>query len=141
MRQDADRVLQEVLASSPELMAEWITQRKLRNDPRILPVGAILRRYSIDELPQLLNVLRGDMSIVGPRPLATDESHYYAGSFALYCLVKPGITGLWQVSGRNNVSYRRRVELDCHYVRTRCLKRDLRILLRTVPTVLGGTGF
>ncbi|MCW3796981.1 sugar transferase [Sphingomonas sp. BN140010] len=141
MRQDADRVLQEVLSSSPELMEEWKARRKLRNDPRILPVGGVLRRYSLDELPQLFNVLRGDMSLIGPRPLATDEAGYYANSFPLYCMVKPGITGLWQVSGRNDVSYRQRVELDCQYVRTHCLRIDLLILLRTIPAIMGGTGY
>jgi exopolysaccharide production protein ExoY len=141
MRQDADRVLREVLETSPELMAQWIAERKLRQDPRITRIGGILRRYSIDELPQLINVLRGEMSMVGPRPLATDEAHYYANAFSLYCRVKPGITGLWQVSGRNNVSYRRRVELDCHYVRTRELRRDIRIIARTLPVVFGGTGY
>ena len=141
MRRDADRVLEELLASSPALLAEWTEERKLRQDPRITTIGGFLRRYSIDELPQLFNVLRGDMSIVGPRPLATDESHYYADSYALYCLTNPGITGLWQVSGRNDVSYTRRVALDCEYVRTRSVRKDIWIILRTVPVVLRGTGY
>ncbi|RST32243.1 sugar transferase [Sphingomonas ginkgonis] len=141
MRQDADRLLNELLIASPALMAEWIRERKLRNDPRITPVGGFLRRYSLDELPQLINVLRGEMSIVGPRPLSTDEAHYYGNAYPLFSSINPGITGLWQVSGRNDVSYPRRVQLDCQYVRTRCVRGDLMILLRTVPVIFGGTGY
>jgi lipopolysaccharide/colanic/teichoic acid biosynthesis glycosyltransferase len=114
--------------------------RKLRDDPRITRIGRFLRRYSLDELPQLFNVLRGEMSIVGPRPIATDEAHLYAERFSLYCSVKPGITGAWQVGGRNDVSYQRRVQLDCEYARTKSVGQDLRLLLRTIPVVLRGTG-
>ncbi|GAA4018914.1 hypothetical protein GCM10022280_18210 [Sphingomonas swuensis] len=140
MRTDADRILQELLRSSPAMMAEWVADRKLRNDPRITRIGQFLRRYSLDELPQLFNVLRGEMSIVGPRPLATDEAQHYGADYRLCFSVNPGITGLWQVSGRNDVSYQRRVELDCHYATVRCLALDLSIMLRTIPVVLGGTG-
>lgn len=137
---DADRLLQELLESSPALREAWMRDRKLREDPRITPIGRFLRRYSLDELPQLFNVLRGDMSIVGPRPIATDEVHFYAEAFTIYCSVKPGITGAWQVGGRNDVSYQHRVQLDCEYARTKSLWQDLRLLLRTVPVVLRGTG-
>lgn len=140
MRADADRILLALLESSPPLMAEWQQDRKLRKDPRITAIGGFLRRYSLDELPQIFNVLRGNMSIVGPRPLATDESHYYADSYAVYCSLKPGITGLWQVSGRNEVCYDYRVQLDCEYARMRSLRSDIWIILRTVPVVFRGTG-
>lgn len=136
----ADALLEELLESSPALRDMWMRDRKLRQDPRITPIGRFLRRYSLDELPQLLNVLRGEMSIVGPRPIATDEVHFYAESYALYCSVKPGITEPWQVGGRNDVSYQRRVQLDCEYARTKCLRQDLGLLIRTIPVVLGGTG-
>ena len=141
MRCDADHLLQKLLESSPVINAEWQADRKLRNDPRITGIGRFLRRYSVDELPQLLNVLRGDMSIVGPRPLPVTDAHYYAELFSLYCSVRPGITGLWQVSGRNDVCYSRRVQLDCQYARTRSVPGDIWIILRTVPVVLRGTGY
>lgn len=140
MRQDADKVLQELLRSSPTLRAEWAAERKLRHDPRITWIGRFLRRYSIDELPQLINVLRGEMSIVGPRPLALDEAEHYADAYALCFSVNPGITGLWQVSGRNDLSYGQRVALDCQYAQARSLTMDLWIILRTIPAVFGGTG-
>lgn len=141
MQVDADRLLQELLESSPAIHEMWKQEQKLLDDPRITFFGCFLRRYSIDELPQLFNVLRGDMSIVGPRPIVDAEIQRYAGNFGDYCLVKPGLTGLWQVSGRNLLSYRRRVELDCHYVRTRSLRGDVWIILRTIPVVLRGTGY
>ena len=138
---DADRLLQELLASSPAIQEIWARNRKLRDDPRITPVGHFLRRYSLDELPQLINVLRGDMSIVGPRPLATDEAHFYADSFSIYCSLKPGITGPWQVGGRNQTSFEARAKLDCEYARTKSYAQDFGLLLRTIPVVLRGTGF
>ena len=140
MRVDADRLLRDLLESSAAIQEIWKREQKLRDDPRITPFGHILRRYSIDELPQLLNVLRGEMSIVGPRPIVEAEIERYAARFSDYCRVKPGLTGLWQISGRNSVSYQRRVELDSHYVRTKSLRGDLWILVRTVPVVLRGTG-
>lgn len=140
MQVDADRLLQGLLESSPALREVWMRDRKLRKDPRITPIGRFLRRYSLDELPQLFNVLCGEMSIVGPRPIATDEAHFYGEAFSIYCSVKPGITGAWQVGGRNDVSYQRRVQLDCEYARTKSLPQDIRLLLRTVPVVLRGTG-
>ena len=141
MAVNADRLLAELLESSPAINELWARDRKLPDDPRITSVGRFLRRYSIDELPQLFNVVRGEMSIVGPRPLATDEVPLYADAFATYCSVKPGITGPWQVSGRNQVSFAGRARLDCEYARTKCLRQDLRIILRTIPVVMRGTGF
>ena len=138
---DADRLLQDLLDSSPALKEVWMRDRKLRDDPRITPLGRFLRRYSIDELPQLFNVLRGEMSIVGPRPLATDEVHFYADAFSTYCSLKPGITGPWQVGGRNAISFAVRAELDCEYARTKSYLQDFRLILRTIPVVLRGTGF
>jgi exopolysaccharide production protein ExoY len=141
MMTGADRLLQELLESSPALQEVWTRDRKLRDDPRITPLGRILRRYSIDELPQLFNVLRGDMSMVGPRPLATDEAHFYAEAFGTYCLLKPGITGPWQVGGRNHISFEGRARLDCEYARTKSYRQDFRLILQTIPVVLRGTGF
>lgn len=141
MRCNSDHLLRELLAQCSALNAEWEIARKLRIDPRTTAVTRFMRRYSIDELPQIFNVLRGEMSIVGPRPLATDEAHFYADRFPIYCAMRPGITGLWTVSGRNNVSFLRRVELDCEYSRIRSLRSDIFIILRTVPVVMRGTGF
>lgn len=141
MRCNSDILLQALLSSSPALNAEWQVARKLRNDPRTTAITRFLRRYSLDELPQIFNVLRGDMSIVGPRPLATDEIHFYAERFPIYCSMRPGITGLWTVSGRNDVTFHRRVELDCEYARMRSLRSDIWIMFRTVPVVFRGTGF
>ena len=137
---DADRRLSQLLESDPCARAEWDRDHKLKNDPRITRVGAFLRRSSLDELPQLLNVLRGDMSIVGPRPIVTAEISRYGRRFQHYCAVKPGITGLWQVSGRNDVAYRRRVAMDTVYARHKSLVWDIKLLLLTVPAVLFASG-
>lgn len=137
---DADRRLQHLLATDPVARAEWARDFKLRRDPRITAIGGFLRRSSIDELPQLWNVLRGEMSIVGPRPIVQDEVERYGRYFIHYMAVKPGLTGLWQVSGRNDVSYRRRVALDVSYARNKSLGLDLRILMMTVPAVLLAKG-
>jgi len=137
---DAESQLAELLASSAAARAEWERDHKLRNDPRVIGIGALLRRTSFDELPQLFNVLRGDMSIVGPRPIIASEVVRYRRYFAQYCAVRPGITGLWQVSGRNNVSYRRRVACDVAYARSKSVLTDLRIIAMTVPVVLFGSG-
>jgi lipopolysaccharide/colanic/teichoic acid biosynthesis glycosyltransferase len=140
MRADAEARLAEVLASDPQARAEWARDHKLRSDPRITPLGDLLRRSSLDELPQLFNVLKGDMSLVGPRPIVEAERVRYGRRFRHYCAVKPGITGLWQVSGRNDVSYRTRVAMDACYARRKCFALDLYILLATVPSVLGARG-
>jgi lipopolysaccharide/colanic/teichoic acid biosynthesis glycosyltransferase len=138
---DADVRLARLLEEDPAARRDWDRDQKLRNDPRITSVGNILRQLSFDELPQLLNVLRGEMSLVGPRPIVRAEIRRYGRYYAHYCKVKPGITGLWQVSGRNHVSYRRRVALDVRYAKSRTIGLNLWILARTVPCVLRGSGY
>ncbi len=137
---NADEVLARHLDANPELRAEWLRDHKLKNDPRITRIGRILRKTSLDELPQLLNVLRGEMSLVGPRPIVDSEIEKYGDSFALYRQVVPGLTGLWQVSGRNQTTYRERVELDNYYVRNWSPWLDLYLLARTVKVVVTGYG-
>jgi lipopolysaccharide/colanic/teichoic acid biosynthesis glycosyltransferase len=133
---DAEERLQRLLEHDPIARKEWAADQKLRVDPRITPFGVLLRKSSIDELPQLLNVLRGDMSIVGPRPIVQAEISRYGRFYRHYCAVRPGITGLWQVSGRNDVTYRQRVALDSLYARRRSLGLNVWILFKTVPAVL-----
>jgi Undecaprenyl-phosphate galactose phosphotransferase WbaP len=133
-------VLEEYLSHHPEARAEWNRTHKLRHDPRITPIGSFLRRYSLDELPQLWNVLTGDMSLVGPRPIVAAEVEKYADSFERYCRVKPGLTGLWQVSGRSELTYEERVALDCEYVNHWTLRKDISILLKTFRVVLNQDG-
>jgi exopolysaccharide production protein ExoY len=137
---EAEQALRELLERDPELHAEWNRDHKLRNDPRITRLGRFLRRTSLDELPQLLNVLRGEMSLVGPRPVVREELCRYGRNIGAYLAAKPGITGLWQVTGRNNTDYRRRVALDTYYVRHQNLRLDLYILIKTTSVVLGGKG-
>ncbi|PZA06869.1 MULTISPECIES: undecaprenyl-phosphate galactose phosphotransferase WbaP [unclassified Meiothermus] len=140
MVQDADRKLAEYLERHPELRAEWERDQKLKNDPRITRVGKLLRKTSLDELPQLWNVLKGEMSLVGPRPIVEEEVGRYGPLFALYTKVRPGLTGLWQVSGRNDTTYDERVAMDAYYVRNWSPWLDLYILARTVWVVLFGKG-
>lgn len=137
---DADRVLREILERDPVLKAEWLRDHKLKEDPRVTSVGRMLRRTSLDELPQLWNVVRGEMSLVGPRPVVREELLRYGRSVGIYLAARPGITGLWQVTGRNDTDYHRRVELDTYYVCNQNLLLDLCILLKTTGVVLGGTG-
>ncbi|SHI29244.1 sugar transferase [Wenxinia saemankumensis] len=137
---DGDDVLARHLNDDPVARREWESTRKLRSDPRITGIGSVLRKSSLDELPQLLNVLRGDMSLVGPRPIVEDEAVYYGTAFGHYSAVLPGLTGLWQVSGRNDVSYQERVRLDRLYVETMSLATDAMILTRTVRVVLFRVG-
>ena len=141
MHVDAQEVLAAHLATDARARAEWDATRKLREDPRITPLGAVLRRYSLDELPQFWNVLRGDMSLVGPRPVPSVElADYGPAGRRAYEGVRPGITGLWQVSGRNAVSYERRIELDRLYCARISLLGDLGILIRTIRVVIGANG-
>lgn len=133
---DAQARLNELLLCDPEAAAEWERDHKLKKDPRITPIGAFLRKSSLDELPQLLNVLRGEMSLVGPRPIVRAEIAKYGRYFRDYCEVRPGITGLWQISGRNDIPYRRRVALDVAYIKSYSLALNIWILLMTVPSVL-----
>jgi Undecaprenyl-phosphate galactose phosphotransferase WbaP len=133
---NADEVLEKTLAENPEMLEEWKATQKLQNDPRVSSSGRFLRKTSLDELPQLWNVLVGDMSLVGPRPIVTNEVEKYNDKFETYLRVTPGITGYWQISGRNLTSYDKRVELDDYYVRNWSLWFDFYILCRTVKTVL-----
>lgn len=140
MAVDAEARLAQLLASDPTARQEWERDQKLRNDPRIVGIGMFLRKSSLDELPQLWNVLRGDMSLVGPRPIVDNEVPRYGKYIADYCAIRPGLTGLWQISGRNDVSYRRRVAFDVIYARRGCLGAYLWILFLTVPSVLVSRG-
>ncbi|WP_217571521.1 sugar transferase [Mesorhizobium sp. GbtcB19] len=132
---DGERVLNAYLAANPEANAEWIATRKLKNDPRVTRVGQVLRKLSLDELPQILNILQGDMSLVGPRPVVRDELEIYGSAAVYYLKSRPGLTGLWQVSGRNDVSYDTRVAFDRHYVENWSMFQDIRIIFKTVPAV------
>jgi exopolysaccharide production protein ExoY len=136
MVNDADTALQDHLVHNSAAREEWQIDRKLRSDPRVTRLGSILRRSSIDELPQLVNVLMGQMSCVGPRPIVAEEIPRYGLAWEDYTKACPGMTGLWQVSGRNRLGYRTRVALDRRYVRRWSAMRDVWILLRTVPAVL-----
>jgi undecaprenyl-phosphate galactose phosphotransferase len=137
---DADRVLEEALARDPVLAAEWEATRKLVDDPRVTRIGRILRKTSLDELPQLINVLRLEMSLVGPRPIVESEVPLYGEAIAQYYATRPGLTGLWQVSGRSNTSYARRVQLDVWYVNNWTVWNDIAVLLKTIPVVLRRQG-
>jgi Undecaprenyl-phosphate galactose phosphotransferase WbaP len=140
MVQDSAEVLDHCLARSPELRKEWIECQKLRNDPRITRVGRILRRTSLDELPQLWNVIKGDMSMVGPRPIIDAEVAKYQAAYSVYMKTLPGLTGLWQVSGRNRTTYAERVAYDTYYARNWSVWMDIYLLVKTVSTVLTGDG-
>ncbi|MCS3742186.1 MULTISPECIES: sugar transferase [unclassified Rhizobium] len=137
---NADEVLKRHLAANPHHRAEWNATRKLRDDPRVTPFGALLRKTSIDEIPQLLNVIQGKMSLVGPRPIVASEAELYGVHYSDYIQVRPGLTGLWQVSGRSDTSYGERVQLDVRYVREQSILGDIAILLKTVPAVLRSRG-
>lgn len=136
MRSDAPDALQKYLAENPEAAREWNERKKLKHDPRITLFGKLLRVSSLDELPQFFNVLRGDMSCIGPRPVIAEELPLYGTSAAEYLSARPGITGLWQVSGRSSIGYADRVALDSRYVRNWSLHSDLMILLRTAFAVV-----
>jgi Undecaprenyl-phosphate galactose phosphotransferase WbaP len=140
MSHHAGARLAEYLAANPGRAREWDQTHKLRADPRVTRVGRFLRKTSLDELPQLWNVLRGDMSLIGPRPIVSQETPKYGVGFALYSQVLPGLTGLWQVSGRNDTHYSRRVDLDCQYIRNWSVALDLKILLKTAGVVVRGRG-
>lgn len=140
MVRNSDQVLKDLLDKDPKARAEWQKDFKLRNDPRITRIGDFLRKTSLDELPQFFNVLCGEMSLVGPRPVIEAEKHYYGEAWGDYLSVRPGITGLWQVSGRNDTTYEQRVELDRRYIREWSLLGDIVIMLKTVLVVLGRRG-
>ncbi len=140
MIHNADEVLSSLLESNPLLKAEWEKNQKLNKDPRITKVGSFLRRWSLDELPQLINIIRGDMSLIGPRPCLPSQTKYYGNTFELYKLCRPGLTGLWQVLGRNNVTFHERVLLDEYYIRNWSIWLDIYILFRTVIVLIKQTG-
>jgi len=140
MVQNGDEVLAAHFAAHPQSRAEWMATRKLQDDPRITRVGQVLRKLSLDELPQVFNILLGDMSVVGPRPVVKDELELYGPAADCYLRSRPGLTGLWQVSGRNDVSYGTRVAFDRHYVENWSFLADLKIIVLTVPAILAGRG-
>jgi lipopolysaccharide/colanic/teichoic acid biosynthesis glycosyltransferase len=137
---NADRVLDDWLEKRSDLRQEWLLTHKLKFDPRNTTIGRILRKTSLDELPQLWNVFRGDMSLVGPRPIIDSEVEKYGDDYSYYLQARPGVTGLWQISGRNNTSYEERVAFDRFYVRNWSVWLDAYILTRTVRTVFTGHG-
>ena len=137
---NSSEIMDQYLTRHPEARSEWNRTHKLRADPRLTPVGSFLRRFSLDELPQAWNVVLGQMSMVGPRPIVAAEVEKYGEFFEVYCRVKPGVTGLWQVSGRSKLTYPQRVQLDCDYVERWSLWRDVRILLATFKSVVNRDG-
>jgi lipopolysaccharide/colanic/teichoic acid biosynthesis glycosyltransferase len=135
MHVDAEKQLKRVLVTDPAAAEEWAASQKLSNDPRVTKIGRFLRRSSLDEMPQLFNVLRAEMSLVGPRPIVPAEIERYGGDIEYYYEARPGLTGLWQVSGRSDASYASRVKLDVWYVRNWTLWHDIAILFKTIPAV------
>ena len=136
MHPEAEDLLKNLLEKNDDLKKEFEKDHKIKNDPRITPIGKFLRKTSLDEIPQFINVIRGEMSIVGPRPIVKEEISKYGSSFLKAFSVRPGITGLWQVSGRNNLSYEKRVEMDTIYAINRDFLMDLRIIIRTFGVIL-----
>ncbi len=137
---EADQKLEFHLKTDARLDDEWRTNQKLKNDPRLTRIGKVIRRWSLDEFPQLVNVIRGEMSLVGPRPFFSEQVHYYGNILNLYYRVRPGITGMWQVSGRNNTTFIDRVRMDEYYVRNWSIWLDIYLMLRTIWVVLSGKG-
>lgn len=137
---DAENVLQALLEDDPDIRAEWERSQKLIRDPRITRIGRFLRESSLDELPQLINILRGEMSLVGPRPIVPAEILHYGDRYGFYILARPGLTGLWQISGRSDCSYDKRVELDANYVSNWRFVTDIFILVQTMSTVVRRKG-
>jgi exopolysaccharide production protein ExoY len=133
---NAQERLSQYLEANPQAALEWETSQKLKTDPRVTASGSVLRRLSFDELPQLINVLKGEMSLVGPRPITADELRRYGRDAVYYLSVRPGLTGAWQVSGRSDVSYEERVRLDTDYCKTWSGTKDMNIMLRTLPVLL-----
>ena len=140
MAQNGDELLQAHFERNPRGREEWLATRKLQDDPRVTRVGLVLRKLSLDELPQLLNILRGEMSFVGPRPVVEDELELYGPAVECYLKSRPGLTGLWQISGRNDVSYNARVAFDQQYVENWSFVFDLVIIIKTFPAVLSSRG-
>ncbi|MGF0538942.1 sugar transferase [Agrobacterium sp. ES01] len=137
---NGDEVLRQHIQSDPKAAEEWRATRKLKDDPRVTTVGSVLRKLSLDELPQLINIIRGDMSVVGPRPVVDDELGLYETAAIFYLQTRPGLTGLWQISGRNDVSYETRIAFDTHYVENWSFVRDIVIIAKTIPAVCQSRG-
>lgn len=140
MRPNSEALLDEYLLANPIAARQWQNHRKLRHDPRVTPLGRILRKYSVDELPQLFNILAGEMSFVGPRPIEAAELEKFGLSLRHYLRARPGLTGLWQVSGRSSLDYQRRVVLDRYYVMHWSLLLDVMLIFKTVPVAMGARG-
>ncbi|MGJ7562524.1 sugar transferase [Variovorax sp. GB1R11] len=137
---DATQALESYLDANPDARKQWENYQKLDGDPRITTFGKFIRRASLDELPQFWNVLKGDMSLIGPRPCMVEQKRLYGSYWKYYCAVRPGLTGLWQVSGRNHLSYRQRVELDSQYVKNISVYGDILIFIKTLWVVISGHG-
>ena len=141
MCMNADKKLKEILKNDSKAKEEWEKTFKLKNDPRITPIGKFLRKTSLDELPQFINVLKGDMSVVGPRPVVEEElKKYYKDKAELYKSVKPGVTGYWQVEGRSDTDYEERIKMDEYYIKNRSFLMDLKIILKTIKVMITGKG-
>jgi len=140
MATDGDELLRNYLRDNPHAAEEWRLTRKLKDDPRVTSVGKVLRKLSLDELPQLLNIVRGEMSVVGPRPVVDEELKVYDAFAVYYLRTRPGLTGLWQISGRNDVSYETRIAFDTQYVQNWSLVRDIAIIAKTIPAVCFARG-
>ena len=140
MKESRDKILNEYFIKYPEAKLEWENNHKLRNDPRITKVGYFLRDFSLDEIPQILNIIKGDMSFVGPRPIVRKEIEKYDIHFNNYKRCRPGLTGLWQVSGRNNTTYKDRIDFDMYYIKNKSFYLDVKIILKTIPVVLSRKG-
>ena len=136
MKHNRKEILEKYFEVNKNAEVEWNQNQKLKNDPRITRVGYFLREFSLDEIPQIVNILKGEMSFVGPRPIVQKEIDKYGKVFNDYIRHKPGLTGLWQVSGRNNTTYKERVDMDLYYMKNKSLWLDLKILVRTIPAVL-----
>ncbi|WP_326517979.1 sugar transferase [Acinetobacter sp. CAAS 2-6] len=140
MAQNSKELLEKILQNDPEAKQEWETSYKLKNDPRVTKVGKFIRQTSLDELPQLFNILKGEMSVVGPRPVTSEELSKYKKSIPYYLISKPGLTGLWQVSGRSDVDYDTRVLLDTTYIKNWSFLKDIMIVIKTVKVILTKNG-
>ncbi len=140
MKENRENILKEHFVKKPQALLEWKSNHKLKNDPRITKIGFFLRELSFDEIPQIYNIIKGDMSFVGPRPIVEKEIEKYGVHFNDYKKCKPGLTGLWQVSGRNNTTYKERVNFDMFYIKNKSFLLDVKILFKTIPTVLSRRG-
>ncbi|MBO9446712.1 sugar transferase [Ruegeria sp. R14_0] len=140
MARDAERRLEHILETDSDAKAQWEAQQKLDDDPRITTIGEFFRKTSLDELPQFWNVIKGEMSVVGPRPIVASEASHYGEHYDDYLSVKPGITGHWQVNGRSKTTYAERVEMDVDYVRNRSFARDIAIIFKTIKVIVMGDG-